>query len=188
MRVRRLALQNPVLVRVLEVLDDEGLEGALITSGCVFQSVWNALSGNEPMFGIGDIDVFTYDEDLSAEREEQVARRVQARLPDLEVEVVNQARVHLWYPEVFGHPYAPLSSAVEGLQRFLSPTCAVGLRNGLDGIELVAPFGEGSLTDLLALHIRPNPHAVGREHYERKVAKWSGRWPITAEPWPEGRP
>ncbi len=101
---------------------------------------------------------------------------------DAEIQVRNQARVHLWYPQKFGRPYAPLAGAAEALTRFLSPCCAVALRKAGRGYEVAAPFG---LDDLFALTMRPNPRTTGpRDQYEAKAARWKALWPeITVLPW-----
>ena len=44
------------------------------------------------------------------------------------VEVRNQARVHLWFEDHFGEPYAPLADTAEALSRFTAPAFAVGVR------------------------------------------------------------
>jgi uncharacterized protein len=67
----------------------------------------------------------------------------------------NQARVHLWFEAKFGEPYWPLSSTAEALERFASPTFAVGVRFEPDNcLHIEAPF---ALADLFALRLRPNP-------------------------------
>ena len=71
------------------------------------------------------------------------------------VEVRNQARVHIWFEAKFGEVYGPLSSTAEALERFASPTFAVGVRlEPDDWLHIEAPFG---LADLFALRLRPNP-------------------------------
>ncbi|HEY1432209.1 MAG TPA: nucleotidyltransferase family protein [Stellaceae bacterium] len=65
------------------------------------------------------------------------------------VEVRNQARVHVWFEGHFGEPYTPLSRTAEALERFVSPTFAVGVRLELDDrLHVAVPFG---LADLFAL-------------------------------------
>jgi hypothetical protein len=58
---------------------------------------------------------------------------------------------------VFSKIYSngPLSSAAEALERFASPTFAVGVRlESDDRLHIDAPFG---LADVFALCLRPNP-------------------------------
>jgi uncharacterized protein len=93
-------------------------------AGCLFQTVWNLRATRAPEHGIKDYDIFYFDDaDLSAEAETRVQQRVEKVLGflDVAIEVKNQARVHLWYEEHFGHPYPKLRSAKEGIDRFLIP-------------------------------------------------------------------
>jgi hypothetical protein len=180
------ALADPVNVRVLAALDRLALPDAWLVSGCIFQAVWNGLTGRPPGYGINDYDVFYFDPDTSYEAEDAVIRRCAAELGDVtaEVQVRNQARVAIWYPEKFGKPYAPVANATESLQRFLAPCCAVGLRRHDGQIEIAAPFG---LDDLFAMIIRPNALTTGpRDQYEAKAARWKSKWPeVTVLPWRE---
>ncbi|MFS2325005.1 nucleotidyltransferase family protein [Brucella sp. H1_1004] len=56
---------------LLEVLPIMKLPQATLTAGCLFQTVWNLKSGNEPNWAIKDYDVFYFDaEDISWEAED----------------------------------------------------------------------------------------------------------------------
>ncbi|MFT3809399.1 MAG: nucleotidyltransferase family protein [Micropepsaceae bacterium] len=178
------ALADPVNGRVLDVLDRLAIPDAWLVSGCVFQAVWNGLTGRAPGYGINDYDVFYFDPDDSYEAEDAVIKRCAAALGDLtaEVQVRNQARVPLWYPQKFGRPYAPVANATEGLERFLAPCCAVGIRRKGGRVEIAAPFG---LADVFAMVIRPNELTTGpQDQYESKAARWKSKWPeIRVLPW-----
>lgn len=184
------ALADPVNGRILDVLERLAIRDAWLVSGCVFQAVWNGLTGRPPGYGINDYDVFYFDLDTSYAAEDAVIRRCAAALSDIdaEIQVRNQARVALWYPEKFGKPYPPVANATEGLDRFLAPCCAVGLRRVAGRVHLAAPFG---LDDLFAMIIRPNPLTTGPQaQYETKAARWKSQWPeVTVLPWsPETSP
>lgn len=178
------ALADPVNARVLDVLAELEVPDAWLVSGCIFQAVWNGLTARPPGHGIADYDVFYFDPDTSYEAEDAVIRRCAGALAgiDAEIQVRNQARVHLWYPQKFGKPYPPLAHASEGLNRFLAPCCAVGLRRLGDGHAVSAPLG---LDDLFAMTVRPNPLTSGpRDQYEAKAARWKSKWPeATVLPW-----
>src|SRR5260370_9462993 len=62
--------------------------------------------------------------------EDTVISGLQRRLADLglKVEVRNQARVHLWYPQKHGLPYPALKSSTQGIDRFLTQNTQVGIR------------------------------------------------------------
>ena len=74
----------------------------------------------------------------------------------------------------FGEPYPPLSCTAEALERFTSPTFAVGVRLETDNrLHMEAPFG---LADLFALRVRPNPRRK-TVHFDRTSADVRRRWP-----------
>ena len=178
------ALADPVNIRVLEALETLDVPDAWLVSGCVFQAVWNGLTGRAPGYGINDYDVFYFDPDTSWEAEDKIIQRCAAALADVkaEIQVRNQARVALWYPQKFGKPYPPVANATEGLERFLAPCCAVGLRRVNGALQIAAPFG---LDDLFSLTVRRNRRTTGpQDQYEAKAARWKSVWPeITVLPW-----
>jgi hypothetical protein len=92
------ALCNPVNKIIADELFRLALPDAWIVSGCLVQSVWNVRAVD---YGIADYDIFYFDPDTSWQAEDAVIRELQSRLAnlDVKVEVRNQARVHLWYPE-----------------------------------------------------------------------------------------
>ena len=177
-RLAEILSASPRLMTVLETARDLDLPDWMIFSGAVYQTAWNALTGREPDYGIKDYDLGYFDPDTSWDAEDVVIRRARAAfeapLDDL-VEVRNQARVHFWFEQRFGEPYAPLADTADALTRFVSPTFAVGARLTADGdIEIAAPFG---LDDLFALTIRPNPLRPRALGFERASASAKARWP-----------
>jgi hypothetical protein len=48
------------------------------------------------------------------------------------LEVRNQARVHLWYPQKHRLPYPELHGSTEGIDRFLTRNTKVGIRRTRD--------------------------------------------------------
>jgi hypothetical protein len=170
--------ETPGLIQVLHAARALDLPDWWLVSGAVYQPVLNHLTGRAADFGIKDYDLVYFDDaDLSYEAEDAVIRRAAGAFdPHLAplVEVRNQARVHLWFEDKFGEPYAPLSSSAEALERFVSPLFAVAVRLGADGaLRICAPFG---LDDLFALRLRPNPRRVTRG-FARAAAKVTARWP-----------
>lgn len=129
-------LTNPINRAILERLPGLDMPDAWLVSGSLFQSVWNHLTNRSITHGIKDYDVFYFDDgDLSWEAEDDVIRRCAAAFSDLgaEIEVRNQARVHLWYEQHFGQPYEPLSSSCAGIDQFLHLTGMIGIRPTEDG-------------------------------------------------------
>ena len=158
----------------------------LVVSGALYNSVWNHLTGKRPGYGIKDVDLFYFDDsDLSYEAEDAVIRRAARHFEGLTlpVEVRNQARVHLWFPQKFGIPFVPLASSSEMLGRYASKTHSVGARlEADDTLTIVAPFG---LDDIFSFRIVPNPVLMNRPAHEAKAARAKSIWPeITVVPWP----
>lgn len=168
--------ENPSNAAILDRAPTLGLADAWLVSGSLFQTVWNALTNRPVSHGIKDYDIFYFDSDTSYEAEDAHIRRAADLFADLDIgiEVRNQARVHLWYKDHFGIDYTPLSSACEGIDRFLAIACKVGV--SLDGQQRIyAPDG---LDDMAQLRIRPNASAnFSAEHYAAKCARWQGMWP-----------
>lgn len=166
-------LRNPHNRAILDRWEALALPDGWLVAGCLFQTVWNLRAGAPATASIKDYDLFYFDpDDLSREAEQRVQARAQDVLGDLgiTIECANQARVHLWYEEDFGHPYPQLHGARDGIDRFLVPATSVGVRPG----QLYAPYGLSLLYEgLLAM----NPLAPHRALFERKAASYQARWP-----------
>jgi hypothetical protein len=64
------------------------LPGWYLTAGCVFQTVWNVVTGRRPANGIKDYDLFYFDDsDLSWQAEDRVIDAARSCFADLPVAV-----------------------------------------------------------------------------------------------------
>ena len=100
-------LRNQTLAEVLARAAVLGLPGWYLVAGCLYQTVWNVVTGQPPEAGILDYDLAYFDaSDLSWQAEDAVIQAGQKVFGDLPapVQIRNQARVHLWYEEKFGTP------------------------------------------------------------------------------------
>lgn len=174
---RALALANPTNTAILERLPSLGLDQAFLVAGCLYQAVWNAQDGRDPAWGVKDYDLFYYDPDTSWDAEDRVIRQAAALFADLgvEVELRNQARVHLWYPQRFGKVIPALVSSRDGIAGFLVRCTCVGL--SATG-EVVAPYG---LAELAAGILAANPRTDNPAQYRTKVDSYRARWPWLRE-------
>lgn len=175
-RFLREILANRVNRAILENWDALDLRDGWLVAGCLFQTIWNLQAGRAPREGIKDYDIFYFDDgDLSAQAEARVQQRAEAALRwlDAPIEVKNQARVHLWYEEHFGFPYPRLSSARDGIDRFLIPSTCVGVRAIGGAFEVYAPNG---LDMLYAGMLTPNPLTPHLDLFRRKAASYKQRW------------
>lgn len=169
------ALDNPVNAAILHRLPELGLAEAHLVAGSVFQAVWNHVSGQKPAAGVKDYDVFYFDgSDLSYEAEDAVIRRAAALFADLDaiIELKNQARVHLWYPQRFGPGYPQLTTARAGIDRYLVACTCVGI--AAETREVYAPFGLDQLWDGA---LRPNPLNHRPDLFHAKAESYRARWP-----------
>jgi uncharacterized protein len=184
--LRDILSRNTVLTDVLARAAELDLPGWYLTAGCVFQTVWNVVTGRPATDGIRDYDLFYFDEsDLSWEAEDVVIRAGRAAFAGVpaEVEIRNEARVHLWYEKKFGVPCQPYTSTEAAIDSFAATTCCLGVRVEPGGRwRVYAPHG---LADVFNLVVRPNPVLAPRHVYETKTDRWRAQWPgLTVLPWP----
>lgn len=169
----RLVRLNPVNAALLDRLPELGVAQAHLVAGALFGTVWNVQSGQPPQAQIKDYDLFYWDDDPSYAAEDAVIRRAAALFGDLnaEIEVRNQARVHLWFNQKFGLERPPLTSARQGIDQFLVKCTCVGID---ERGEVYAPYG---LEDLHAGVLRPNPRNHTPGLCAAKIADYQRRWP-----------
>jgi hypothetical protein len=176
-RLADIVRADPGLMHVLTTVRGLGLNDWRVFSGAVYQSVWNAVTDRPVGYGRNDYDLGYFDPDVSWDAEDAVIRRVAAAFDEpfrSEVEVRNQARVHIWFPDRFGEPYEPLTGTDEALSRFVAPAFAVGVRlEADDSISVAAPFG---LEDVFSMTLRPNPNRPLAKGWDKAVTSARARW------------
>lgn len=178
--------RNDTLTDVLARAAAMDLPGWYLVAGCLYQTVWNVVTGQLPQAGILDYDLAYYDNsDRSWQAEDaviQAGREIFADLP-VPVQIRNQARVHLWYEQKFGVPCPPHESTEAAIDTFEATTACLGTRLQSNGRwRIYAPHG---LADVFNLVARPNPVLAPRHVYLAKVARWRQQWPsLTVLPWP----
>ena len=168
---------DPGLLHVLTTVRGLGLNDWRVFSGAVYQSVWNAVTGRPVGYGRKDYDLGYFDPDTSWDAEDAVIKNVAAAFDEpfrSDVEVRNQARVHLWFPDRFGEPYEALTGTDEAMSRFVAPAFAVGVRlEADDTISIAAPFG---LEDVFSMTLRPNPNRPLAKGWDTAAASARARW------------
>ena len=187
-------LGNRFVAEILERMHGSDLPQWYLSGGCLFQTVWNTEHGFEPSAGILDYDLFYFDgSDLSTHSEQMVGEelaRTFAHLP-VDIEVRNQARVHLWYEEEFRAPCRAFERCEDGIDGFLATCCCFGIRHTDNTrLDVYAPHG---FDDLFSLVVRPNPvrtieSGALSDVYEAKVQRWSHTWPrLKIVQWPRDK-
>jgi hypothetical protein len=164
--------KNDATSAILARWNQLALPQSWLVAGCLFQTVWNIQAGRPPCAGIKDYDIFYFDShDPGEAAEAQAQSHAESVVGDLgvDVEVTNQARVHTWYAEHFGRPYAALASVEEGIDRFLVLETCVGIRPD----DVYSPYG---LEGLYAGTLTPNPLTPYPELFHRKVDSYRQRW------------
>lgn len=188
--LQKVLVTNHTLSLILQRAATLKLPNWYLAAGALSQTIWNVESSLAPDTGIDDYDLVYYDDsDLSYEAEDKViqeGKRLFADVP-VEVQIRNQARVHIWYSEKHHVTCPPHKSVEAGIDTFISTSAILGVRLEADGEWTVyAPRG---LSDFFNMIVRPNTILGKKETYEKKVARWTAIWKrLVIEPWPEKKP
>lgn len=179
--------RNRTLTEILARASAMALPEWYLASGCLFQTVWNVVTGQPPEAGIADYDLVYFDStDLSWDAEDTVIKAAHEIFADLPapVQIRNQARVHLWYNQKFGMTCPQHKSVEAAIDTFPTTSACLGVRLLLDGEwHIYAPYG---LSDVFNLVVRPNPVLTSPHVYEAKTLRWQRQWPgLTILPWPQ---
>ena len=123
--------QNDVLRECLRRFPALNLPAWYLGACCVVQTIWNLAHDKTPSDDILDYDLVYYDRDLSEERERSVTRAAQELVADLPItlDVTNEARVHIWYPEVFGYGIQPYQSTEDAIGTWPTTATVIGGRS-----------------------------------------------------------
>lgn len=179
-------LQSPLIQKVLNSAPHLGTPNWYLGAGCIAQTVWNFYHEYNPTQHIKDCDLVYFDEDLSEEKEEMFIARGATLFADVPVamDIVNQARVHVWYEKSFGYSIKPYTSIEHAISTWpTTATCVALTYTDPEEIRIYEPYG---LTDLLNMTVRANKTQITQEIYEKKVARWIQAWPkLKIVPWKE---
>lgn len=184
--LREVLSSNTTLLAILNRAASLDLPNWYLAGGAISQTVWNSVSNLPAETGIRDYDLVYYDaSDLSFEAEDQVIQAGKRQFGDIpvDVEIRNQARVHLWFENKFGIACPPHLNVEAGIDTWISTSAMVGVR--LDHSGEWAIYAPRGISDYFNMVVRPNPVLGKQEVYEQKVARWKAIWPnLAAEPWP----
>jgi hypothetical protein len=183
--LRQILFMNEKIVYMLDKLQEIGLQNYYIGAGRINQTVFNYLSDLPLDYGIDDVDIVYFDTDLSKEKEERLGIKLGKLFSelDLKVDVVNEARVHLWYKDEFGFDIRPYVSVEDAINTWPTTVTAIGVRKEKGELKVYAPFG---LNDLFSLTLRANKTMINEEIYNNKCKKWTKKWvDLKVIPWDE---
>jgi hypothetical protein len=171
------ALADPVCAAILDRAGALGVNSWRLCAGAIYQNVWNALTGRPPGHGVQDYDLAYFDPDLSYEAEDVVIRRAAGLFADLdaEIEVRNQARVHLWFNEKYGANRPAFQSVEDGVDAYAADSHKLGVTRLEDGtLDLYAPVG---FEPVMSLTVAPCANASDLPGFARKARRWKSLWP-----------
>jgi len=184
--LEKILQESPLITKILQKTPELNLPSWYLAAGCIFQTVWNAYYGQSCTYGIKDCDLVYFDPtDLSYEAEDayiQQGKILFAKSP-IEVEIRNEARVHLWYQDHFKEKsIAPYTSTEDAILTFPTTTASIGVTYDKTGKFVVnAPYG---LSDLFGMIVRPNKTQITKKMYDNKIKRWRELWPeLTIIPW-----
>lgn len=176
--LEKIIMKNEQLKTVLNRAEALGLSEYYIGAGCITQTVWNYLSDNPLEQGIKDIDfVYFDDKNMDEQSENVVVEKINELYNDLgvEIDVKNEARVHLWYEKHFGYSIKPYTSLEAAINTWPTTATSVGIRKNSDGsLKVYAPYG---LNDMFGKIVRANKKQITKEIYENKISSWLKKWP-----------
>src|SRR5947207_1869078 len=110
-RLRSILLADQWFVGVLQAVRDRDLPDWVVGAGVIRNLGWDHLHGLRISTPARDVDVAYYDPtDVTREGDPAIELDLANRLPSVVWDVTNQAGVHLWYPQKFGHPIAPIDA------------------------------------------------------------------------------
>ncbi|KQR67726.1 hypothetical protein ASF92_18825 [Pedobacter sp. Leaf176] len=114
--LKAILFQNEVLKSVFEKAAELNLPNWYLGAGAIAQTVWNYKNGFDLDHGIKDYDLAYFDIDITVEKQNKFLRKAKKLFGGIPVDIVNEARVHLWYKEQFGKditPYTSTESAID---------------------------------------------------------------------------
>ncbi len=177
-RLVAIARNNERFMSMLRAVRQLKLESWCIGAGAVRNLVWDSIHGYKEPTHLADVDVAYFDdEELAPASDANLQSELSALMPETPWEVTNQAAVHHWFENHFGHPVSPLRSLEEAVASWPEYATAVGLSLKWDDtMQVIAPYG---LDDLFGCVVRRNPTRVSLETYRSRIAQknYPSRWP-----------
>lgn len=172
--------KNKELMEILDYIAELKLPNFYIAAGSIFQTVWNYYDGKELNYGIKDIDVIYFDNsDIRVEKDLEyyniIKNYVKQKNLNYEIDVSNEARMHLWKMEHGqGSNLKPYKNSEDAISKWIATIHAIGITKENNQIRVYAPY---ELSDIFSKTIRPIKHnGNSKELYNKKVSSWNERF------------
>ena len=171
--------KNTELMDMLDYIDSLNIPNFYIAAGSIFQTVWNYYDGKPLNYGIKDIDVIYYNsDDLSVDTDlkyyEIIKKYSESKKYNYEIDVSNEARMHIWKKEKFGIDIEQYKSSEDAINKWIATVHAIGITKYKNKIRIYAPYG---LNDIFTRTIRPIKHEYNTEEiYNKKANSWKSRF------------
>lgn len=171
--------QNKPLIDVLNYIEKLKLPNFYIAAGSIFQTIWNYYDNNDLNYNIKDIDVIYYNnKDLSVDKDIEYYKLIidycNKKGYKYEIDVSNEARMHLWKKEKYNIDIEPYESSEDAINKWIATVHAIGITKNNGKIKIYAPYG---LNDIYTRTIRPIKHPYNTEEiYKKKAQNWNKRF------------
>ena len=171
--------RNKELMEVLDYIETLKLPNFYIAAGSIFQTIWNYYDNNDLKDNIKDIDVIYYNNnDLSVDIDIKYYNLIDEFCKNkgykYEIDVSNEARMHLWKKEKFNIDVEPYTCSEDAIDKWIATVHAIGITKDNNNIKIYAPYG---LSDIYSRTIRPIKHKYNtKEIYDKKAKSWSKRF------------
>ena len=185
--------QSLPIREILRRMPQAALPNWYLGAGCLAQTIWNHLHDYDLTTSINDYDIVYFDSDLSKEKEILIQQQTQALFSDLtiKIDIVNQARVHLWYEAYFGYAIKSLRSVEEAIATWPVIATCIGVTHKNNTCVVYAPYGYDDLLHMiveinevwLKNYVPLDRLQYVEELYIKKVTRWRTAWPkLTIKP------
>ena len=177
--LEKILLQNEKLKEVLTRLQKTSIKNYsyYIGAGAINQTVFNYYHDYSLDYGIKDFDIVYFDSDISYEAEDKIIKEVKEVLKDIDIEfdIKNEARVHLWYNEKYQTKRKPYESVEDAISSWGATITCIGVKMENNHLNVFAPYG---LNDIFNMIIRPVKIDFTKEQYEERARRWKKKWPM----------
>ena len=166
---------NTKLMKILDILEKDGINNYYVGAGCINQTVFNYLHGFDIDYGIKDYDIVYFEEDTSYESEDIVIKRLENKFRDLDVvvDIKNQARVYIWQYEKYGIKRLPYTSVEDAISSWGATITCIGVRLENGKLKVCCPYG---LNDIFSMTVRAVKREFTKEQYEVRAKRWKDKW------------